>query len=91
MKYNQRSAIRWERRTAWQDLRTTCAEVRPTALAVWWVLGATESRIAPDKLARRLDAYVKRGADRSRVWAIVAWKLRWYRTWRLAYLDLSLG
>lgn len=83
----QRSDISFERYMAFLSLHGE-PDCRPTRQGVWWVLAATEKRIPPTDLARRLDGYVERGANRARIWAIVAWKLRWARNTRLADLDL---
>lgn len=76
MHADQMDDIVFERRMAWWDLHGT-PDCRATRQAIWWVFAATEAGIEPTRLARRLDGYVKRGADRSKVWATVAWKLRW--------------
>lgn len=86
----EREDIRWERYMAWLNLRTVKAEVRPTAQAVWWILGATEKRVEPIALARRLDRYVAAGADRSAVWVAVAAQLRWARRTRFCWRQRGL-
>jgi len=71
--YDDAYVVRQSAWDAWLGvLRNDRGLTRPETLAVWWVCAATEGRISPDKVARRLDGYVKRGADRSRVWAGVA-------------------
>ena len=67
--YNDAYVVSQSRWIAWLGvLRCDRQFNRLELLAMWWICAATEGRVAPQKVARRLDAYVAKGANRAKVW-----------------------